>query len=203
MDSVIYTKDMSEIVSGAFVDFGNIPESVTTIGEGAFFDFGYSETVKLPNSIKYIKADAFRQCRQLPEIILPENLTVIESGAFRDCDLLKEVTIPDSVQYVGDSAFDRDVALTLLHHDGLNAKIRLLNRFGIEERRAFRFAKNPTAENFDALCDEYKIQFSAYFYGLYESIDNYFREHLEEIISYIVKNDSADKLVPILSKLYQ
>ena len=64
-----------------------IPDSVTSIGDGAFFN-----------------------CESLTSIAIPNSVTSIGDGAFEYCESLTSVTIPDSVTYIGEYAFggDRD-----------------------------------------------------------------------------------------------
>ncbi|MBO5732337.1 MAG: leucine-rich repeat domain-containing protein [Alistipes sp.] len=59
-----------------------IPDSVTTIGEYAFFE-----------------------CYNLTSITIPDSVTTIGEGAFYGCTSLTSITIPDSVTTIGISAF--------------------------------------------------------------------------------------------------
>lgn len=61
--------------------------------------------VHLPESLRSIGGGAFNGCTLLKEVHLPESLKSIGGSAFSGCTLLKEVVIPDAVKYIGSQAF--------------------------------------------------------------------------------------------------
>ncbi|MBR6198103.1 MAG: leucine-rich repeat domain-containing protein, partial [Bacteroidaceae bacterium] len=73
-----------------------IPDSVTSIGDKAFFNCESLEEIIIPDSVTSIGEWAFCGCESLREITIPNSVTSIENGAFRECDSLEEITIPDS-----------------------------------------------------------------------------------------------------------
>jgi len=82
-----------------------IPDSVTSIGDKAFY-YCYSLTsIKIPDSVTSIGADAFRGCSRLTSATIGNSVTSIGSSAFENCSSLTSVTIPDSVTSIGSSAF--------------------------------------------------------------------------------------------------
>ena len=83
----------------------SIPNSVTSIGSGAFFDCQGLTSVTIPNSVTSIGESAFEFCFKLTSITIPNSVTSIGSRAFFDCQGLTSVTIPNSVTSIGDSAF--------------------------------------------------------------------------------------------------
>ena len=59
----------------------------------------------VPNSVTSIGAGAFSNCYGLTEISLPNSVSRIEESAFYDCLNLKDVTIPKTMSYIGTWAF--------------------------------------------------------------------------------------------------
>ena len=83
----------------------NIPEGVTSIGDGAFWGCPDLTTVTIPKSVKTIGVHAFRSCKCLTGVMLPENITSIGRGAFLGCGSLMNMIVPKSVTDIGDCAF--------------------------------------------------------------------------------------------------
>ena len=65
---------------------------------------GCQNTV-IPNSVTSIGQTAFYCCYSLRSIALPNNITTIGDSAFFDCTSLMSVTIPGSVRLIGTNAF--------------------------------------------------------------------------------------------------
>ena len=74
-----------------------IPESVTSIGKGAFY-----------------------RCDALTSIHIPESVTAIGKMAFYCCEALTSIHIPESVTSIGDKAFGGCTALTAITVDKNN-----------------------------------------------------------------------------------
>ncbi|MDD6831734.1 MAG: leucine-rich repeat protein [bacterium] len=82
-----------------------IPNSVTSIGYGAFRDCGDLTSVTIPNSVTSIGDGAFEYCSGLTSVAIPDSVTSIGNGAFEYCSGLTSVTIPNSVTSIGGGAF--------------------------------------------------------------------------------------------------
>ena len=74
-----------------------IPNSVTSIGGGAFSGCSSLTSVTIPNSVTSIGTDAFQGCSSLSSVTIPNNVTSIEAGAFSGCSSLTSVIIPNGV----------------------------------------------------------------------------------------------------------
>ena len=101
---------VTDISSGAFsnsiITSVIIPDSVTVIGDGAFFDCPSLTSVTLGNSVESIVENAFYYCQKLTNINLPESLIEIGGSAFWYCNNLKNIWIPKSVETIGYDAFN-------------------------------------------------------------------------------------------------
>jgi len=82
-----------------------IPNSVTSIGNGAFFKCSGLTSVTIPNSVTSIGDDAFAYCTGLTSVTIPNSVTTIGDYAFCGCGGLTSITIPNSVTSIGDRAF--------------------------------------------------------------------------------------------------
>jgi hypothetical protein len=86
-----------------------IPNSVTSIGDNAFFNT-LLNSVTIPNSVTSIGDDAFGHT-QLTSVTIPNSVTSIGFEAFHNTKLTS-VTIPNSVTSIGHYAFSENPYLT-------------------------------------------------------------------------------------------
>ena len=82
-----------------------IPNSVTSIGEGAFWGCSGLTSVTIPNSVNEIGDWVFWACSGLTSITIPNSVTSIGKYAFSRCRGLTSVTIGNSVTSIGHGAF--------------------------------------------------------------------------------------------------
>ena len=106
-NNILFNKNKSRIIS-----FRNqkqtsyfIPNSVTSIGDRAFFACNSLAEVVIPNSVTSIGDRAFSFCSSLAEVVIPNSVTSIGDYAFFGCSSLSEVVIPNSVTSIGENAF--------------------------------------------------------------------------------------------------
>ena len=72
-----------------------ISNSVTSIGDYAFFYCSGLTSIEIPNSVTNIGEQAFCSCSALASITIPNSVTSIGGSAFSGCTGLKEVHITD------------------------------------------------------------------------------------------------------------
>jgi len=89
-----------------------IPNTVTSIGDYAFYGCSGLTSITIPNSVKKIYSNAFRGCSGLTSLIIPNSVVSIESHAFEDCSSLSSITIPNSLTSIGLSVFSGCGGLT-------------------------------------------------------------------------------------------
>jgi hypothetical protein len=99
LTSVTIPNSVITIGTGAFMSSGIttlvIPQSVTDIGYGAF-SYCYSLTsVTIPNSVTTIGGHAFFYCRSITNLHLPQSVADIGEGAFACCEHLVEITVEE------------------------------------------------------------------------------------------------------------
>ena len=113
-----------------------IPNSVSTVGIGAFQNCTDLASATLPNNVGFTSIEnfLFYQCSSLSSVNIPDSVTYIGNGAFQNCDFTS-ITIPDSVSTIKLRAFqgcDRVESLTLPN----NAGFTTIEQFTFAELRA-------------------------------------------------------------------
>ena len=115
-NKVLFDKDKSKII--AFRDRNTtsyvIPDSVSCIEFGAFWNCHSLKRLVLPDSVSSIGDWAFWNCRSLTNIVIPDSVNSIGDRAFSGCCSLKSLVIPDSVSSIGESAFEDCTSLSSL-----------------------------------------------------------------------------------------
>ena len=82
-----------------------IPNSVTSIGDYAFYCCTGLTLLTLPNSVTSIGYSAFSDCSGLTSLTIPNSVTTIHNNAFFRCISLKNLEIPNKVSFLGEGAF--------------------------------------------------------------------------------------------------
>ena len=106
-NNVLYNADKTTLI--AFISEQEtfiIPNSVTSIGNSAFYGCESLQEISIPNSVTSIGDHAFSFCRSLQKISIPDSVTSIGDSAFYGCESLQEISIPNSVTSIGNSAFE-------------------------------------------------------------------------------------------------
>ena len=88
IDGALFDKDGRILIAGhPLVHNGVccIPDSVTEIGERAFFECRSLREVRIPDSVTEIGKSAFFECRSLREVRIPDSVTEIRKSAFVGC----------------------------------------------------------------------------------------------------------------------
>ena len=119
VSGVLFNKDKTTLVQcpGAFAAY-TIPNSVTIIGDSAFFYCTSLTSVTIPDSVTSIGAWAFGCCTSLTSVTISNSVTIIGDSAFSHCKSLTSVAIPDSVTIIEGGAFSDCDNLTDVYYTG-------------------------------------------------------------------------------------
>jgi len=90
----------------------DFPNSLTSIGQSAFQSCNGLTSLNIPNSVSSIGRYAFERCSGLTSISLSNGLTAISYGCFMGCSVLKTITIPYGVTSIDTYAFEGCCSLT-------------------------------------------------------------------------------------------
>ncbi len=132
--------DGTRLIDAAFsvqqyLESVSLPDSITSIGEDAFYGCKQLRSLEIPASVTAIGPYAFAECWSLQEITIPEGvtelpdrmlsgavelrtvrlpatLTRIGEGAFHGCDSLTGIVVPNGVTEIGYMAFYRCYSMT-------------------------------------------------------------------------------------------
>jgi hypothetical protein len=158
-----------------------IPNTVTAIGDCAFYSCKGLASLELLNSVTSIGEYAYAYCNDLTSVTLGGALTTIGRGAFALCSGLTSVSIGGSVTTIGESAFDECSALTSVSIgesvSTIGAKAfgcsydYVTSSYGSLTSVIMLGATPPTISGVAFNANEPSYHFT--FYVPYESIDNY------------------------------
>lgn len=95
-----------------------IPDSVETIGNGAFYECRDLERIALPSALQTLSSVTFYNCTALSEVTFPASLKTIESSAFSGCRNLSEVKLPASLTAIQSSVFHLCINLKTVSYNG-------------------------------------------------------------------------------------
>ena len=93
---LVDNKEITELV---------IPESITEILPGTFYQCEFLKDVTISDSVTSIGEYAFFYCTSLERITIPDSVTKIKEFAFWECSSLASITIPQSVTSIEEVAF--------------------------------------------------------------------------------------------------
>lgn len=151
----------------------SIPENVKYLGINVFKDCSNLESIALPDGIESIPGGAFDGCTSLSEVQFPDSIESIGSDAFRNCSSLKEITLPDNLTEIYWYAFYGCKSLTNVN---FNSKLKTIGEC------AFQNCENLISVNIpDSATDIQNSVFSC----CYALKDVRLPEHISEISSYM------------------
>ena len=113
-NNILYSKDGTTLIfaAGGLTSITNIPNTVTTIGDSAFYGCTGLTSITLPANLTKIGDRAFSSCTGLTSITLPANLTEIGDNTFYSCTGLTSITLPANLTKIESAAFSGCTGLT-------------------------------------------------------------------------------------------
>lgn len=110
LSDVTFEAGTTQIPDYLFFETGlqsiTIPDTVTSIGGGAFENCDKLAEINFPDSLTAIEGEyAFARCKALTEIVLPKNLETIGLRVFYECVNLQKVVLPEGLKAIKDFAF--------------------------------------------------------------------------------------------------
>ena len=88
VDGVLFNKDKTELIQYPIKKEGTsykIPNSVTSIGDRAFYNCGSLTSITIPNGVTSIGDFAFKECFRLKKVLCLGNASKLGSDAFKGC----------------------------------------------------------------------------------------------------------------------
>ena len=126
VDNAVFTKDKSVLVyflkniKGKY----EIPEGTETIWNNAFYGASLN-SVKLPESLRYIRDNAFCECSSLSEVEFNHTITHFEqccgTGIFSSCGDFAKLEIPEHVKSLSKNMFKNSRIDKLVLNEGIES----------------------------------------------------------------------------------
>ena len=121
LNGVLFDKGQTMLIQypeGNVATSYTIPNSVTNIGDGAFYDCTSLTSITIPNSVTSIGDSAFNGCSSLVKVIIGSGVTNIGDQAFSWCTSLSSVYFQGNAPGLGSAVFSYYV----FFEDGLYGK---------------------------------------------------------------------------------
>ena len=123
MTNYTIPNSVTSIVEGAFAGCEcltsiTIGEGVKIISNGLFNGCDNLTCISISYGVRTIGANAFQNCRSLTSITIPDSVNLIDSEAFRNCEKLENITIGNNVTAIEKNAFIFCYNLTDVYYNG-------------------------------------------------------------------------------------
>lgn len=106
-DFVKYASDVPGECHFSYIIFGDSVEYIPN----SLCKYMYNDSIRLPETVKEIGAEAFANCNRLQKINIPESVTRIGAGAFANSKKLKQLVLPSSLKELPEQLCNQCLAL--------------------------------------------------------------------------------------------
>lgn len=127
-----------------------IPDKVTEMGSQVFESCTNLLEVSLPDSLTYIPYQTFQYCSNLKNISFSDNVKRIEDYAFYNCSNLKTLSIPEGVEYLGSQSFANCIRLISISLPSKIKEIRYRTFYNCQQLKAIEIPEGVKRINSEA-----------------------------------------------------
>lgn len=154
-DGILYNKDKTTILLYPAKSHGdkkefNVPDSITTIGYGAFSGCAHLKSITLPTSLVKIDGCAFFGCSSLTKMYVPDSVLTIGKSAFQRCSDMISITLPDKLSTIETGLLSGCENLVLADIPNSVVSIGYIAFFGCKSLSSVEIPESVTAINKDA-----------------------------------------------------
>ena len=105
VNHVVLPESVKEIGEQAFYNTQSLlqitlPESITTMDKKAFALSGLV-SIEVPEKVTVLEDGMFYQCRKLEQVKLPDGITIMKRDIFEECSRLRELKLPSKLEWMG------------------------------------------------------------------------------------------------------
>ncbi len=120
VDGMLFNHDVTTLLTCPATTVGEVtvPDQVTTVNRGAFYDCTKVTAIDLPSTVSDIGSVTFFHCDRLADIVFPEGVTALADSLMFYCTSLKSVSFPQSLKTIGKRTFYQCSKLTRLDLPG-------------------------------------------------------------------------------------
>ncbi len=128
-DGVLFDRDKTELMcypAGKAEIAYEIPDSVASISDCAFYGCSSLTSVTIPDSVTSIGSYAFEGCSSLTSITIPSSVMSIENGVFAACDSLTEIPVSgENAAYSAEDGvlFNKDKTVLVCYPSGKTTSV--------------------------------------------------------------------------------
>ena len=123
IERVVICDGVTDIGNNAFwnhkyIESVSLGGTVQSIGKYAFSGVELLQSIELPDSLTSIGVQAFGNCENLESVVIPSGVTSLATSTFASCENLTSVTLPTTLTKIGAAAFSQCHALQTVNYAG-------------------------------------------------------------------------------------